>query len=255
MSQHLILIGHGVLGVTMRKIISAIVTLFLIASVAIGSEAPDEYRQVVRSDPLIHSIIVALSAKHGCPWLHETHGNGGMRVMKEVEPFFYSKVSDTYKPTVGILEVELACSHGVSATVHTKFYDAKEHQQLVKYLDGIDFSYENFLPKLGRNEPSNSTPSTFILADPVVTRLLPVLTANQEGCAKTLDGKIKIAPETSYRPGLQGQKGLLFEYQDFELSYVCTRKSSGTVFRFKGGFYTESGLVTWKKLEVSGWVN
>ncbi len=75
----------------MRIIISAIVILSLIASVAIGSEAPDEYRQTVRSDPLIHSIIVALSAKHGCPWLHEPHGNGGMQVMKEVEPFFYSK--------------------------------------------------------------------------------------------------------------------------------------------------------------------
>jgi hypothetical protein len=102
---------------------------------------------------------------------------------------------------------------------------------------------------------SRSSPSTFILADPVVTRLLPVLAAGQENCDKALDGKIKIDPETSYRPGLQGQKGLLFEYQDFELSYVCPRKSSGPVFIFKGGFYTESGLVTWKKLEVTGWVN
>ena len=115
----------------MRIIISAIVILSLIASVAIGSEAPDEYRQTVRSDPLIHSIIVALSAKHGCPWLHEPHGNGGMQVMKEVEPFFYSKRNDSFKPTAGILEVDLACSHAVTATVHTKFYDAEGCQPLV----------------------------------------------------------------------------------------------------------------------------
>ncbi len=109
----------------------AVTPASVISSVAIGSDAPDEYRQTVRSDPLIHSIIVAFSTKHGCPWLHEPHGNGGMRVMKEVEPFFYSKRSDSYKPTAGILVVDLACSHAVSATVRTKFYDPEGHQPLV----------------------------------------------------------------------------------------------------------------------------
>ena len=239
----------------MRIIISAIVTLFLLASAAIGSEAPDEYRQTVRSDPLIHSVIVALSAKHGCPWLHDPHGNGGMNVMKEIEPFFYSRPSDSYEPTAGLLEVRLACSHAVSATVHTMFYEPDGHHPLVKNLDRIDFSYDNFLPKLGRHESSGESPSKFILADPLVTRLYSVLTAQQENCDKMADGKIEIDPETKYRPGLVGRKGMQLEYNDFELSFTCPRISSGTVFRFNGGFYTESGLLTWKSIVVSGWVN
>lgn len=238
-----------------RNKVSAIVTISLIASIAIGSDAPDKYRQAVRDDPLIRSIIGALSTKHGCPWLHERHGNGGMWVMKEVEPFFYSKNSDSYKPTPGKLEVSLACSHAVSATVHTLFNEAEGHQPLVKYLDRIDFSYDNFLLKLGRRKPSSSSPDRFILADPIITELYPVLVAHQGRCNEMADGKISIDPETKFRPGLLGRKGLQLEYQEFEISYACPRENSGVALTFKGGFYTETELVTWETVEVSGWVN
>jgi len=170
----------------------AIVTYTMFVSVAIGSDAPDNFRQEVRGDSLIGSIIEALSTKHGCPWLNDPHGNGGMRVMKEVEPFFYSSPRDNYKPTPSKLEIDLVCSHEVSATVHTMFDETEGHQPLVRFLDRIDFSYDNFLPKLGRHESGGESPSKFILVDPLVTRLYSVLTAQQENCDKMADGKIEI---------------------------------------------------------------
>ena len=165
-----------------RNSASAIVMLTMFVSVAFGSDAPDKFRQEVRGDSLVASIIEGLTMKHGCAWLHDPHGDGGMRVMKEVEPFFYSRPGDNYKPTPAELEIRLACSHEVSATVYTMIYEAKGLQPLVKLLDRIDFSYDNFLPKLGRHDSSGTSSSKLILADPLVTRLYPLLTARQENC-------------------------------------------------------------------------
>ena len=229
-----------------------LVTLLFAALPAVGSEAPDKYRQLVRSDPLIHSLIEALREKHGgCPWLDSPHGNGGMSVMKEVEPYFYSEPGDYYQLQAGRLEVDLACFHAVSATVYSYYHDELGQEPIARFLRRIAFSYDDFTGYLSRYRTLATNPDERILGDPLVTRLYPLLAEGNGNCDKVADGKLDIESDKKYRAAWNDAQ---VEYQEFSLSYTCEKKSSGLVFRFKGNFFTRTGFVTWKELEKAGWV-
>lgn len=206
----------------------------------LAAEAREPFRDMIRADPLIAALMHAMKTKHqSCPVL-DLPTQDGMRVMKEVEPFFDST------PQVAALEIDVTCTTGVEATVHAGYDDQVGGvQSMAKRLRTIEFHYDEFIPYLSRWPSGVTTPREQILVDPVVTEIHPVLAQAQEKCADLASGKLTVAQTPQFFDG--GWSGRRFSYLSFGLAFFC----ADGWYQFNGKFFTDSGFVTWDSISVS----
>ena len=172
-----------------------------------------------------------------------------MKVMLEVEPYIYSKRTDKYRLQAANLEVQLNCYHAISATVHALHDIERGPAPLIRTLQSIDFSYDQYLGDPAYlAEVKASTLEETVLNDPIVRRLYPVLVNNKKRC-ELLDFSLK-----SWWSGTGNDYpvpgGVPLQAKKFKFSFSCPRNSGSDSYLFSGEFFPEKAIVTWQKLET-----